>query len=109
MKTSSLLMRFVASIIGFGLCRPETPVVGMPGWATSSWGYNGDDGKKFHNPLGVGLRYSYSYNTGDTVGCGINIVTGKLFFTKNGVNLGKDLLSAIWTGNSLSLTINHLP
>lgn len=90
MKSSILLMRFFASIIGLGLCRPETTVFGMPGWAASSWGYHGDDGKKFNNPLGLGLRYNDPYNTGDIVGCGINIKTGKLFFTKNGVNLGKN-------------------
>ena len=91
MKTSILLMRFFASFLGLGLCRPETPVFGMPGWAASSWGYHGDDGKKFNNPSGAGLRYHDSYKTGDTIGCGINIKTGKLFFTKNGFNLGKDL------------------
>lgn len=62
----------------------------MPGWASSSWGYHGDDGKRFNHPQGVGLRYYDSYSTGDTVGCGINMKTGKMFFTKNGVNLGKD-------------------
>lgn len=66
-----------------------TPVFGMPGWAATSWGYHGDDGKRFHS-LGTGLRYSDCYGSGDTVGCGIDMRTGKLFFTKNGVNLGKD-------------------
>lgn len=91
------------SIIGLGLCRPETPAFGMPGHAASSWGYHGDDGKKFNNPLGVGLRYNDSYNTGDTVGCGINIKTGKLFFTKNGVNLGKDLLHSPYGAGVIGL------
>lgn len=80
----------------------------MPGWAASSWGYHGDDGKKFNSPLGVGLRYSDVYNTGDTVGCGINIKTGKLFFTKNGVYLGKDLLHSTYGARIIeikSLTI----
>ena len=36
-----------------------------------------------------GLRYANTYSVDDTVGCGINIQTGKLFFTKNGVNLGR--------------------
>lgn len=65
----------------------------MPGWASSSWGYHGDDGKRFNHPQGVGLRYYDSYSTGDTVGCGINMKTGKMFFTKNGANLGKGFLN----------------
>lgn len=77
----------------------------MPGWATSSWGYHGDDGKKFNSPLGVGLRYSDVYNTGDTVGCGINIKTGKLFFTKNGVYLGKHLLHSTYGDRIIELKL----
>lgn len=80
----------------------------MPGWGPSSWGYHGDDGKKYNGRVGVGLRYSDVYSTGDTVGCGINIKTGKLFFTKNGVNLGKDLLHSTYGARIIefrSLTI----
>ena len=58
----------------------------MPGWHSSSWGYHGDDGKKCNK--GKGIRYSDTYNTYDTVGCGVNMQTGKLFFTKNGLYLG---------------------
>lgn len=64
----------------------------MPGLENTSWGYHGDDGHKFNNPLGTGLRYSDPYNAGDIIGCGIDMRTRKLFFTKNGVNLGKDYL-----------------
>ena len=61
----------------------------MPGWHEKSWGYHGDDGKKFNSPTSQGLRYSETYTTGDTVGCGINRRTGKIFFTLNGFNQGK--------------------
>ena len=64
----------------------------MPGLENTSWGYHGDDGHKFNNSLGTGLRYSEPYNAGDIIGCGIDMRTRKLFFTKNGVNLGKDYL-----------------
>lgn len=36
------------------------------------------------------MRYGTQYGKGDTVGCGINMRTGKIFFTKNGFTLGKD-------------------
>lgn len=61
----------------------------MPGWSPTSWGYHGDDGKRFNKLLGVGLRYADTYGKDDTIGCGVNMKTGKLFFTKNGVNLGE--------------------
>ena len=60
----------------------------MPGWNLSSWGYHGDDGMKYNSPTGRGLRYSNTYSTHDIVGCGINLQTGKLFFTKNALYLG---------------------
>ena len=61
----------------------------MPGWHATSWGYHGDDGMKFNISLEQGLRYSKTYTNNDTVGCGINMQTGKVFFTLNGSNLGK--------------------
>lgn len=67
----------------------------MPGWADTSWGYHGDDGKRFNNSYGIGMRYAGTYNVHDTIGCGINMKTGKLFFTKNGVNLGKSTTQII--------------
>ena len=76
------------SIIGIGVCRPEADVFGMPGWNLSSWGYHGDDGFKFHSVSTRGLRYADTYSTDDTVGCGVDMQTGKLFFTKNGLCLG---------------------
>lgn len=59
---------------------------------STSWSYHGEDGEKFHNNLSTGLGDSDFYGMGDTVGCGIKMQTGKMFFTKNGVSLGKGLL-----------------
>lgn len=94
-------------MIGFGLCRPETPAIDMPGWATTSWGYHGDDGYIYNNPLGTGLRYSSSYTTGDMVGWGIDMRTGNLFFTRNGGSLGKDY-SPIRIGFWTKVADHHL-
>ena len=63
----------------------------MPGWAKGSWGYHGDDGKKFEE-LGFGRRgvpYGPTYGTGDTIGCGVDFTSRTAFFTKNGEKLGK--------------------
>ncbi|MCJ1354083.1 MAG: hypothetical protein MMC33_004070 [Icmadophila ericetorum] len=75
------------SIVGIGLSRIDSPPLGMPGWKSGSWGYHGDDGNKF-DQLGIGIRYSEPYGANDVVGCGINFHTGRVFFTKNGYNLG---------------------
>ena len=78
-----------------GLCRPETDVTGMPGWRKTSWGYHGDDGCKFNHPVGIGSKYAEPYAAGDVVGCGLSLQTSQLFFTRNGVNLGKSSMYLI--------------
>ena len=60
----------------------------MPGWKYGSWAYHGDDGKKF-SEVGIRAAYGPTYSTGDVVGCGLEIQTGSVFFTKNGENLGE--------------------
>lgn len=63
----------------------------MPGWAPQSWGYHGDDGKKFlEGNSGESVsNHDDVYGTGDVVGCGVDFVTSSAFFTKNGEKLGK--------------------
>lgn len=55
-----------------------------------SWVYQVDGHKYRWAGSMDDLKYSSTYGRGDTVGCGINMQTGTIFFTKNGVNLGKD-------------------
>jgi Ran-binding protein 9/10 len=71
-----------------GLAQKSVALSRPPGWEPESYGYHGDDGHAYsgHN---VGKVYGPPFTTGDTVGCGINFRTGIVFFTKNGVNLGK--------------------
>ncbi|THY04865.1 hypothetical protein D6D03_03431 [Aureobasidium pullulans] len=71
---------------GIGLCREVSETAGMPGWSQGSWGYHGDDGCTFAE-TGLG-RQSERYSSGDVVGCGINLESGTVFFTKNGAHLG---------------------
>ena len=64
----------------------------MPGWlgnGAPSWGYHGDDGKKFAINLDYGEQYSEGYGPGDTVGCGVNFTDGTIFYTRNGTLLRK--------------------
>lgn len=75
---------------GLGLCGPGGLIHHLPGWKETSWAYH-SDGYKYLGSLGVsGVKYGGQYGSGDTVGCGINMRTGKIFFTKNGFTLGKD-------------------
>jgi hypothetical protein len=76
------------SLVAVGICRNRSERKGMPGWEYGSWAYHGDDGMKF-SEVGIGAAYGPTYSTGDVVGCGLEIQTGCVFFTKNGENLGE--------------------
>ena len=79
------------SEIGLGLCGRWTHLNSFPGWTSASWGYHGDDGKKFAG--GLGIPYGKTFKTGDIIGCRVNL-KNDVAFTKNGTSLGKygDLL-----------------
>jgi len=79
--------------MGVGLCAKSVDMNRLPGWDKHSYGYHGDDGHKFCSS-GQGQAYGPTFTTGDVIGCGINLIDGSCFYTKNGHHLGiafKDL------------------
>lgn len=73
--------------MGIGLAAANVSTNRLPGWDKQSYGYHGDDGHSF-NSSGTGTPYGPTFTTGDTIGCGYNLVEGKCFYTKNGLSLG---------------------
>ncbi|CAG8579980.1 4221_t:CDS:2, partial [Paraglomus occultum] len=76
--------------IGIGFATNSDSLDYPPGWYpnTNSYGYHGDDGRKFHASRNEGEAYGPPFTTGDVIGCGINFLNGTAFYTKNGHNLG---------------------
>ncbi len=73
--------------MGVGLSAQGVNMNRLPGWDKHSYGYHGDDGHSFCSS-GTGQAYGPTFTTGDVIGCGINLVDGSCFYTKNGHNLG---------------------
>ncbi len=79
--------------MGVGLSAQGVNMNRLPGWDKHSYGYHGDDGHSFCSS-GTGQNYGPTFTTGDVIGCGVNMVDGTCFYTKNGHHLGvafKDL------------------
>eukprot|EP00878_Enallax_costatus_P006903 GHUV01007233.1.p1 GENE.GHUV01007233.1~~GHUV01007233.1.p1 ORF type:complete len:241 (+),score=55.60 GHUV01007233.1:288-1010(+) len=75
-----------AGRIGLGFSDKSFKVTRQPGWEPNSYGYHGDDGRKFYNS-GKGEDYGPTYGTGDTVGAGFHFGKQEIFFTRNGTKL----------------------
>jgi hypothetical protein len=57
--------------------------------SSKSWAYHGDDGGLF-NYTGFHPQDNVEqYGPGDTIGCGVDFGTGKIWYTKNGKMIGK--------------------
>jgi len=73
--------------MGIGLSMQQVSTNRLPGWDKLSYGYHGDDGNAFCGS-GTGTVYGPTFTTGDVIGCGLNLIEGSCFYTKNGHHLG---------------------
>lgn len=77
------------SYIGVGLSDKNAPLSRLPGWDKCSYGYHADDGKAFCGASNAGEDYGPTFTTGDVIGCGLDFVDKTIFYTKNGIHLGR--------------------
>ena len=73
--------------IGMGLAQKGYPGHRMPGWDRFSYGYHGDDGKKFLGPTNMGNPYGPVWRVGDVIGMCIDRAKKEIFYTVNGAKL----------------------
>ncbi len=66
--------------IGVGFSDKGFKMGKQPGWEPGSYGYHGDDGKKFH-ANGSGEAFGPQFGAGDVVGAGLHIQRQEIFFT----------------------------
>jgi hypothetical protein len=66
-----------------GLAKASTPVTNYPGSDANSWGYYEQDGKKYHSATGT--TFGAAYVAGDLIGCAVDLDSGKLWWSLNGV------------------------
>jgi hypothetical protein len=67
----------------------------MPGWfwiepGGLTWAFHGDDSMLYGSPSVRGVPFTKDgFGHGDAIGCGWDVKEGRVFFTKNGKNLGR--------------------
>ncbi|KAM7196764.1 ankyrin-3 [Naviculisporaceae sp. PSN 640] len=91
------LLMFEHPIVAIGFCTIGGAALKFPGWEpkpnaprAKSWAFHGDDGGLFcsADADSVAEIPEFKYGlAGDTVGCGVNLRTHELFWTKNGVKI----------------------
>jgi len=64
------------------------PQHSMPGWDDKSYGYHSDDGGMFHGKDVAARRGKPTFGPGDTIGCGLDYASRRIFFTKNAEFVG---------------------
>lgn len=86
----TILSKCKEGLIGVGFSGGKTALSRLPGWESESWAYHGDDGYSFAQ-CPNGKAYGPKFQSLDVIGCGVNFRTGSVFFTRNGIHLGKEL------------------
>ena len=86
-------------IMAIGFCTLGAAGLEFPGWpplkrdfSTRSWAWHGDDGGHFDGISPRGMDHGSRYRAGDTVGCGIDLEEGRMWFTLNGKRQEKEFL-----------------
>ena len=86
-------------IMAIGFCTLGAAGLEFPGWpplkrdfSTRSWAFHSDDGGLFDGVAPRGIDHGPRYRAGDTVGCGIDLEEGRMWFTLNGKCLEKEFL-----------------
>ena len=75
-----------SSEIGIGLAGENFPIVNnMVGDTDDSYGYSSNTGSVLTNNDHPTRKSAQTFGSGDTVGCGIHIESGDVFFTLNGI------------------------
>mmetsp|Transcript_5678 Transcript_5678/g.8740 ORF Transcript_5678/g.8740 Transcript_5678/m.8740 type:complete len:224 (-) Transcript_5678:1144-1815(-) len=74
-------------MVAMGFTPQNYPPYGeQPGWKRGSYGWHGDDARKFNScPFGKEVRGEKPWNAGEVIGCGIRgQETKSIFYTRNG-------------------------
>ncbi|KAH8866220.1 Ran-binding protein 10 [Schistosoma japonicum] len=85
---TTLLNKGPNSCVSVGVSMKTSSLVKFPGSENNSFGYQ-SDGCVYHGSPTSFTKFGPRFNENDIIGCGVDFLSQSLFFTRNGVFLGK--------------------
>ncbi|KAG0355407.1 hypothetical protein BGZ54_001173, partial [Gamsiella multidivaricata] len=80
--------QFKGSAISVGIASKSLRKNCQVGWDLNSWGYHSNDGCLYFGNGKQTIEFADKYHEEDVVGCGVNFLSGTVFFTLNGDMMG---------------------
>ncbi|KAJ1550031.1 hypothetical protein HK096_009125, partial [Nowakowskiella sp. JEL0078] len=77
------------TVVSVGLATGNYPPFRLVGWNKYSIGIHSDDGRVYENDKFGGRSFTGPFSVGQTVGCGYDLKSGRVFFTIDGVYIGE--------------------
>ncbi|CAI2735941.1 unnamed protein product [Schistosoma spindalis] len=84
----SFIPGFLPSCLSVGVSMKTSSLNKFPGSENNSFGYQ-SDGCVYHGSPTLSTKFGPRFNENDIIGCGVDFLSQSLFFTRNGIFLGK--------------------
>ncbi|KAL7057712.1 hypothetical protein AAHC03_016889 [Spirometra sp. Aus1] len=89
-------------VVSIGISTKRFGLSKLPGLDSNSFGYH-SDGSIYNGSQSNSIKFGPTFSESDTIGCGVDLIKKSLFFTRNGIFLGKAFEGKIQVSTGVKL------
>uniref|UniRef100_A0A0X3P5V6 Ran-binding protein 10 n=1 Tax=Schistocephalus solidus TaxID=70667 RepID=A0A0X3P5V6_SCHSO len=89
-------------VVSVGISTKRFGLSKLPGLDSNSFGYH-SDGSIYNGSQSNSIKFGPTFSESDTIGCGVDLIKKSLFFTRNGIFLGKAFEGKIQVSTGVKL------